>query len=132
MNIVNEIDITEEQHLLIEVLRNQSFPDHKASRSYFKQLPHMRALHYDGDQLVGYLGLDYRVIKVGDDVHKVLGIIDFCVEESFRGQGIGSLMLSEVESFAENKDVDFIILVSDLHDFYSAKGFRKLRILILG
>jgi len=53
----------------------------------------MRALQYEGDLLVGYLGLDYRVIKVGDEVYKVLGIIDFCVDEQYRGKGIGTLMV---------------------------------------
>ena len=34
-------------------------------------------------------------------------------------------MLSEVAYFAESKAVDFIILVSELHDFYSAQGYTK-------
>ncbi len=63
MNIVNEIDLTKAQQKAIETLRNQSFPDHQVERSYFKQLPHMRALQYEENQLIGYLGLDYRMIK---------------------------------------------------------------------
>ncbi|TOI86897.1 hypothetical protein CGI50_23895 [Vibrio parahaemolyticus] len=43
MKIVYEIDVTKEQHEAIESLRNQAFPDHQANRSYYKQLPHMRA-----------------------------------------------------------------------------------------
>ncbi|HHF2973802.1 TPA: GNAT family N-acetyltransferase, partial [Vibrio diabolicus] len=99
------IDVSELHHKSIEALRNQAFPDNQVSRSYFKQLPHMRALHFQGEQLVGYLGLDYRVVSVGGEIHKVLGVIDFCVDERYRGQGIGSFMLSEVSSFAETKDV---------------------------
>ncbi len=64
MKIVYEIDVTKEQHDAIESLRNQVFPDHQANRSYYKQLPHMRALQYENNILVGYLGLDYRAIKV--------------------------------------------------------------------
>ncbi|MGR2947549.1 hypothetical protein ABMX85_19855 [Vibrio vulnificus] len=58
MDIVFEINVTEVQHKAIEALRNCSFPEHQANRSYYKQLPHMRALQYEGDMLVGYLGLN--------------------------------------------------------------------------
>ncbi|PID29198.1 MAG: GNAT family N-acetyltransferase [Candidatus Cloacimonadota bacterium] len=126
MDIIHEIDVTETQHNSIKVLRNHSFPEHKVNRSYYKQMPHMRALQYKGEILVGYLGLDYRAIKVGDEVYKVLGIIDFCVAEQWRGRGIGSFMLSEVSSFAEEKDVDFIILISELEEFYLRHGFIKV------
>ncbi|MEA5316929.1 GNAT family N-acetyltransferase, partial [Vibrio parahaemolyticus] len=66
----------------MEVLRNKSFPEHQVTRSYYKQLPHMRALKYRDYQLVGYMGLDYRVVSVGDEIYKVLGVSDFCVEQS--------------------------------------------------
>ncbi|NMT19309.1 GNAT family N-acetyltransferase, partial [Vibrio parahaemolyticus] len=79
-----------------------------------KQLPHMRVLNYEGDQLVGYMGLDYRVVRVGDEIYKVLGVSDFCVESKVQRQGIGTTMLSQLSEYASTKDVDFIILVSDL------------------
>ncbi|HAT7741496.1 TPA: GNAT family N-acetyltransferase [Vibrio vulnificus] len=126
MDIVFEINVTEVQHKAIEALRNCSFPEHQANRSYYKQLPHMRALQYEGDMLVGYLGLDYRAVKVGNEVYNVLGIIDFCVAEQYQGKGIGSLMLSEVSSFAKGKGVDFIMLISELEDFYLRHGYSKI------
>lgn len=125
MDIVYEIDLSDVQHRAIQALRNQSFIHHQVSRSYFKQLPHMRALQYEGNQLVGYFGLDYRVVKVGEKVHKVLGVIDFCVDESLRRRGIGSRMLGDLTTFAKNKDVDFIILLSEFETFYSALGYKK-------
>lgn len=64
MDIYPEIELSKEQHNSIEVLRNKSFPEHQVTRSYYKQLPHMRALKYRDDQLVGYMGLDYRVVSV--------------------------------------------------------------------
>ena len=126
MDIVFEINVTEVQHKAIESLRNHSFPEHQVNRSYYKQLPHMRALQYEGDMLVGYLGLDYRAMRVGNDVHNVLGIIDFCVAEQYRGKGIGTFMLSEVSAFAKGKAVDFIMLMAELDDFYLSHGFSKV------
>ncbi|MCV5855272.1 hypothetical protein OFN53_32090, partial [Escherichia coli] len=36
-------------------------------------------------------------------------------------------MLLEVSAFAETKDVDFIIFISELDDFYSSNGFNKVQ-----
>lgn len=126
MDIYPEIELSQEQHDAIEILRNKSFPDHQVGRSYFKQLPHMRALKYNGNQLIGYMGLDYRVVSVGNETYKVLGVSDFCVDKRFQNQGIGTAMLSQLSEYASTKDVDFIILISDLHDFYIDNGYVRL------
>lgn len=86
----------------------------------------MRVLEYEGDQLVGYMGLDYRAVRVGDEIYKVLGVSDFCVESTLQRQGIGTTMLSQLSEYASTKDVDFIILVSDLDRFYVANGYVRL------
>ncbi len=66
------------------------------------------------------------MVKVGNEVYKVMGIIDFCVAEQYRGKGIGSLMLSEVSSFAQGKGIDFIMLISELDGFYLKHGYSKV------
>ncbi|HCH1023369.1 TPA: GNAT family N-acetyltransferase [Vibrio parahaemolyticus] len=126
MDIYPEIELSKEQHNAIEVLRNKSFPEHQVARSYYKQLPHMRALKYKDDQLVGHMGLDYRVVSVGYEIYKVLGVSDFCVDLRFQRQGTGSAMLSQLSEYASTKDVDFIILISELDDFYVANGYQRL------
>ncbi|CAM3033354.1 GNAT family N-acetyltransferase [Vibrio rarus] len=126
MDIVHEIDVTNQQHQAITKVRNQAFPEHQVPRSYYKQLPHMRALEYKNGELIGYLGLDYRVMKVADTVYTVLGIIDFCVAKPYRSQGVGSAMLAEVAAFAEKKNVDFITLISEHHQFYCARGYQQV------
>lgn len=125
MNIIPEIDLSFEQQNEIQALRNQAFPDHQAPRTYYKQLPHLRALQFRGDALVGQLGLDYRAVKVGNEVVKVLGIIDFCVDENERGKGTGTQMLSELHRYASERAVDFIVLISDLESFYTRNGFQR-------
>ncbi|NAX48425.1 GNAT family N-acetyltransferase [Photobacterium halotolerans] len=126
MNIKPELDVTSDEHAAITALRNEAFPDHQVARSYYKQLPHMRALEYKDERLVGYLGLDYRVIGVGEYAFKVLGVIDFCVAKAHQGQGIGSAMLSQLSEYSKSRDVDFIVLVSDLTKFYTDNGFRQI------
>lgn len=126
MNIIPEIDITREQHDLIRVLRNDSFPEYQAPRSYYKQLPHYRYLKYAGDVLVGYMGLDYRVIGIDGAVYNTLGVVEICVKKEYRRSGEGSLMLASLAEYAENRSIDFIILMSDLDEFYIKNGYEKI------
>jgi len=126
MQIYNEIDLNHAQHDAIEQLRNRCFPEHVVPRSYYKQRPHMRALTYDGDRLVGHMGLDYRVIRVGEHTLNVLGVIDLCIDPSVQRQGLGSQMLAQLKDYASIRPVDFIILISDLYEFYTANGFRNV------
>ena len=125
LKLINEIDVDKTTHELIKELRNASFPEHTSDASYYKQLPHMRCLEYREDKLIAYMGLDYRVIGVGDEHYKVLGIIDFCVAENSRGNGVGTAMLKKLTSFAESKDVDFIILMANKKNIYEHNDFNK-------
>jgi predicted N-acetyltransferase YhbS len=127
MEILPEIELDESTHLAIQELRNASFPDAKVKRSYYKQLPHYRVLKYENRKLIGCGGLDYRAIRVGNEVYKVLGVMDLCVREDKRGQGIGTSILSELSDYAKKRDVDFIILVSDNDNFYIHNGFYQIK-----
>ncbi len=127
MKIIAEIDLTAKQHRQIQKLRNSSFPEHKVDRSYYKQLPHYRVLEYDTSRLIGYMGLDYRVIGVGESCYKILGVIDLCVDKKQRGKGTGTSMLAQLSDFAAKKDVDFIILISDHAEYYLKNGFERIK-----
>ncbi|WP_371826106.1 GNAT family N-acetyltransferase [Photobacterium sp. GJ3] len=126
IRVTPEIDIDQATHAAIQQLRNESFPKHQVARSYYKQCPHLRLLAYDGDTLTGHLGLDYRRIRVGDSVLKVLGVIDFCVREQVRGTGIGSAMLTYLNQYAQSRAVDFIMLLSEHETFYRKHGFQNI------
>lgn len=78
MKVCPEIEVSNAQHEAIQALRNKTFPDHQVSRSYYKQLLHMRALQYQGNQLIGCMGLDYRAVNVGGELH------DFYVANGFQ------------------------------------------------
>ena len=126
MSILPEIDVGPGVHAQIQQLRNQSFPDYAVPRSYFKQLPHYRVLHFVEQALVATMGLDCRVMMVSKQVVKVLGIIDLCVDEDFRGQGIAAKMLAEVSSYATQRDVDFLLLMADRPEYYEKHGFKRV------
>jgi predicted N-acetyltransferase YhbS len=73
------------------------------------------------------MGLDYRVVGVGNAAYKILGVIDFCVREDKRRQGVGASMLKELSDYAEIKDVDFLMLISDDDRYYTRKGFKQIQ-----
>lgn len=81
MDFIPEIDLTKDEHELISTLRNESFPEHQVPRSYYKQMPNYRCLKFEGEVLIGYMGLDYRVIGVDGGACSILGIIDICIKK---------------------------------------------------
>ena len=80
-----EFDISKYTHQQITNLRNNSFPKNTKPRSYYKQLPHFRYLAFDRDTLVAHMGIEHRVIRVGDSVFTIFGVVDLCVKQSDRG-----------------------------------------------
>ena len=121
-----EHDIDPGLHGQITTLKNESFPGHEKPRSYYKQLPHFRFLVFDSAQLIGHLGIDHRVISVGDDVFTIFGITDLCVEANYRRQGIASRMLTEVFDLGSDKHIDFLFLLANDHRLYLKNGFTPL------
>ena len=97
-----EFDISKEQNQQIKKLYNACFSEN-LSRSYFKQLPHFRYLVFEHNLLIAQMGVDYRVIRVGDCVFSIFGVIDLCVEASYRKQGIASNLLTRLKQLAQTK-----------------------------
>jgi N-acetylglutamate synthase-like GNAT family acetyltransferase len=114
---------TKLQQLLVECFKDE----YPKERIYFKQLPHFRFIAIDDkNELVGQVGLDYRVMNLNGKPIRVLGIIDLCVSKIKRSQGIGSLLLSEIDNFCEGKSVDFLLLFADNKKLYLNSGFKSV------
>lgn len=96
------------------------------SRSYYKQVPHARLLLWHGNMLIGHAGLDHRVIRVGDCVVRVTGIIDLCVDPNYQHMGRGSALLRFSEELARNGQTEFMLLFADRADLYSRNGYRPI------
>ena len=122
----SEYDIDPDLHGQITNLKNESFPGYEKPRSYYKQLPHFRFLVFEADQLIGHMGIDHRVISVGDDVFTIFGITDLCVAANYRCQGIASRLLTEVFNLGSDKHIDFLFLVATDHRLYIKNGFMPL------
>lgn len=125
INVI-EYDISQDLHRQIIELKNSCFPETIRQRSYFKQLPHFRYLAVAENTLVAHMGVDHRVIRVGDSVFKIFGVIDLCVKSNYRQQGIASRLLSSLTKLAHEKSIDFLFLVSHNDSFYIKNGFKAV------
>lgn len=126
---VFEYDISNELEAAIQGLLIDSFPDiYPKDRIYFKQLPHFRFLAFNEEnQLIGHVGLEYRVMNLNGRAVKILGLIDLCVSQNCRSQGVGSKLLLEVDKFSEGRNIDFILLFTDKMNFYLRNGYKPVK-----
>lgn len=126
LKVIAELDVEHSVKEDIQELRNSCFPEYSFDRSYYKQLPHYRVVEYKDAQLIGYMGLDYRVVSVNGLPFKTLGVIDLCVSSDFRGKGLASEMLASLSSYAECRDVDFLMSIADDAKIYASNGFSPV------
>ena len=100
------------------------FPDTFEGRTYFKQLPHARLLMREQD-LIAQVALDLRVIRVGSDFLRVLGIIDLCVAPGHRGRGLAGRLLQAAEATASDWAAEFTVLFADRPTLYQRNGYQS-------
>ena len=119
-----EYNLTQSETVQVNKLLKTSFPGIFENRIYMKQLPHFRFLVKNNDKIIAQTGVDYRVVRVGDKVFKVFGIIDLCVESSFRKRKVAEKLLNEVVNLVKKSNGDFIVLFADDHRLYKRLGYQ--------
>ncbi len=124
LKIEHEISLAE--HKEITKLRNKCFPDASRERSYFKQLPHFRMLVDDDGVLIGHLGVDHRIIRVGNTTITIFGIVDLFVSESYQGNGVATRLLEKVTELAQKSKIDYLLLHALNGRLYLRNGFRVI------
>lgn len=107
----------------ISILFQKCFPAYPGNRHYYKQLPNFRYLARDNRKLVGHIAIEHRVIAVGDEIFRIFGITDVCVDPDFQSQKIGSLLLEELKTFADQCTIDFIVLNASQKDLYKKNKY---------
>ncbi|MCK5682577.1 GNAT family N-acetyltransferase [bacterium] len=123
---LNEFEISSTTSIEINKLLKICFQDTGyKDRDYFKQLPHYRILARSKGVLAGHLGIDFRVMRLNENAVNVFGIIDLCIDPTFRGKGISKMLVKEYESIAfNNRDrIDFLFLVTDNPNYYTSMGY---------
>jgi GNAT superfamily N-acetyltransferase len=81
------------------------------------------------DQPIGFIALHwYNAIHHPRPIGRVVA---FCIDERYRGKGLGSQLLKHAEDFFADKKCVKIELTSNLkrkesHDYYLHKGYRQV------
>ena len=66
----------------LQSLLQLSFPGYP-DRAYYKLPPHLRLLAIVGGNVVAQLGVELRVIRVGQSVFRTFGVVDLCVKGDY-------------------------------------------------
>jgi hypothetical protein len=120
---VAEAEIGENLSMGLQSLLHECFPGYP-SRNYFKLPPHFRYVALAGNGVVaGQMGVELRVIRVGNTVVRTFGLVDVCVRASDQSRGLASMMLAEVTEFARACEMAFVILFADDDRLYTRNGW---------
>ncbi len=117
-----EPDVDSDFEAELQSLLQRSFSGYPA-RSYFKLPPHFRFVATIDGTLVAQMGVEHRVFRVGDNVLRVFGVADLCVDESNRSQGLASRLLRQLTEIAKERRVDFVVLFADDDRLYVRNGW---------
>jgi len=120
---VEEFEISQQEHLLINGLLNKTFGDYHKEQSYYKQLPSFRYLVWQEDRLIGHMAVEHRNINIGQMLSRIFGVADLCVDHDFQSQHIASSILKQLEVLGKKHQVDFIVLIAQNHEVYEKNGF---------
>lgn len=126
IEFVSEHEIDEQAEQELAKLLDCCFPGTFEARTYFKQLPHCRLIAEEDGAIVGQMGIDHRIIRVGKEILEIAGVIDLCVLPEVQNMGIASHLLDAFESRFQT--VDFFVLMADNPRLYRRRGYEPLRV----
>ena len=121
-----EIDIDRALDAPLQALLEECFPG-SPQRTYFKLPPHARYLAESDGALVGQMGVELRMIRVGDQVARTLGVVDLCVRPDCRSRGLAARLLDQVTELAQVAGVEFIVLFADDDRLYRREGWTGVQ-----
>ena len=108
------------------ILLSSSFPDYFEKRIYHKQPPSFRLLAFHNGELVGQVGVIYRVISVNQRYFSIFGIMDLCTKVEYKHKGIATLLMNEAEKLSIQYKIDHLFLFADEEQLYIKLGYKKV------
>ena len=117
-----EPDLGDDLESQLRSLLQHCFPGYPA-RAYFKLPPHFRYVATVEGAVVAQMGVELRLIRVGDEVARTFGVVDLCVGESERSHGLASRLLREMTKIANDGGIDFVLLFADDDRLYVQNGW---------
>jgi len=124
---IEEFKISNEVHEKIADLLKNCFSEYPGNRDYYKQIPTFRYLIWHKKHLIGHMGVEHRMIKIGEVVASIFGVSDICILKAYQSQKMGSALLQKLDKLARSNDIDFLILIASKFKLYEDNGFQLVK-----
>ena len=127
LELLEEFRITPEVGEKVRSLLHACFPgsEFTRSRTYLKQLPQRRLLAWQGDELIAHMAIEHRMIGLQTGPATIMGVIDLCVANDYRGTGLASECLARLERLAREHQIEFLMLFADDARLYTRNGYHR-------
>lgn len=122
---IEEFLLEVDQRAKISALLLTCFPGFPIDRIYFKQPPGFRYLVWEGEELIGHMGVEYRLVGHAGEMIPIFGIMDLCVLPAHQHQRLASKLLVELGQLGEKNAIDFLLLVAKEAELYENNGFFR-------
>jgi predicted acetyltransferase len=82
-------------------------------------------LLYISNKLVGHIGINKRIINHQNKTYVIAGIGDVAIDNQYRSQGLGNMLMKEVNKIIKENEYDLGVLFCHpkLDNFYSSSGW---------
>jgi predicted N-acetyltransferase YhbS len=131
--IVKETEITEKLIAAIRKTLAICFPHHKDEFSKTHSLndnkPAFSVIIEDGGNVIAYVGVIDRTIKVGDRKYRVAGVQNICVLPKYRGRQLSDSILQAATAEAHQQKFDFGLLFTQekIKKVYTHNGWLEIK-----
>ena len=122
---IHELDLTPADDAQIAGLMARCFDTDFGGRSFFQQRHHLRLVLRDGSKIIAHMALDFRAIRIGQDLCDVVGLAEVGTDPDYRGQGLASVLMNAAIDEAKASFADFFVLFGD-RPLYAGSGFRRV------
>ncbi len=124
LEMIEEFRLTDKLRSQLRNLLHKNFPEFFETHVYTKQVATFRVLVWKETDLIAQIAIDHRVVSIDGKPASIFGIVDLCVSESQRSNGIAKNLLEYVENLAKGHNIDYLILFADDHRVYNRFGFQ--------
>ncbi|SHH08892.1 Predicted N-acetyltransferase YhbS [Cognatiyoonia sediminum] len=122
---IHELDLTSEDEAQIADLMARCFETDFGGRSFFQQRHHLRLALRDEGKIVAHMALDFRVIRLGEDLCDAVGLAEVATDPTYRGKGLATVLMNAAVEEAKASLADFFVLFGD-RPIYAGHGFRTV------
>lgn len=131
LKIINEPDMPSGTDAAIKRLLCECFPPDvaafSASRHWHGTAPAYSVVHWQGERIMGHVGIVVREVRCGGIPAVVAGVQNFAVAHELRGRGLSQQLMVEAMAEAARRHVPYGLLfcVPRLERFYALLDWRR-------